>query len=123
MPGAKGAWLARGRVSTGLQAEATCIVDGLGGLDTAIALAKKRAGIAADADVDVVNYPARKTLFEMLAERFSGANSQADMSLELRMAAALFGSGDRQTLGMLTAPMRPFNRGEPLALMPFHSAR
>jgi hypothetical protein len=32
--------------------------------------------------------------------------------------AALFGSDDRMALGLLTAPMRLFRKGEPLALMP-----
>jgi hypothetical protein len=34
------------------------------------------------------------------------------------MMAALFGADDRLALGLLTAPMRLFKRGEPLALMP-----
>jgi protease-4 len=47
--------LARGRVWTGQQARANGLVDALGGLDQAIALAKKGAGIAADTEVEVVN--------------------------------------------------------------------
>jgi protease-4 len=110
--------LARGRVWTGQQARANGLVDALGGLDQAIALAKKGAGIAADTEVEVVNYPPRKTLFDLLAERLSGSNSERDLPVDLRMMAALFGADDRLALGLLTAPMRLFKRGEPLALMP-----
>jgi len=34
------------------------------------------------------------------------------------MLAALLDAGDRRALGLLTAPMRIFRKGEPLALMP-----
>lgn len=110
--------LARGRVWTGQQARAVGLVDALGGLDSAIALAKQRAGIAADTEVEVVNYPPRKTLFNLLAERLSGSGSQRDMLIDLRMVTGMFGADERHALGLLTAPMRLFRRGEPLALMP-----
>jgi len=118
MPAARVDELGRGRVWTGLQAKANGLVDELGGLDAAVALAKKRAGIAAGTEVELVSYPERKTLFELLAQRLAGANDQAGMSLDLRIVAGLLGAGDRHTLGMLTAPMRLFSRGEPLALLP-----
>jgi protease-4 len=118
MPVARVEELARGRVWTGQQAKANGLVDALGGLDQAIALAKKRAGISAGTEVEVVNYPPRKTLFELIAQRLAGSNSQRDMPVDLEMVAALVGAGDRETLGLLTAPMRLFRRGEPLALMP-----
>jgi protease-4 len=118
MPVARVEELARGRVWTGQQAKANGLVDALGGLDQAIALAKKRAGISPGTEVEVVNYPPRKTLFELIAQRLAGSNSQRDMPVDLEMVAALVGAGDRETLGLLTAPMRLFRRGEPLALMP-----
>jgi len=123
MPVARVDELGRGRVWTGLQAKANGLVDALGGLDEAIAIAKKSAGIAPDTEVEVVSYPARKSLFELLAERVSGSNTQADMSLDLRIVASLLGAGDRHALGMLTAPMRLYSRGEPLALLPFTYTR
>jgi protease-4 len=115
--------LARGRVWTGLQAKSNGLVDALGGLDEAVALAKKRAGIAPETEVELVNYPPRKTLFELLAEQISGSGSQRDMDAEMQMISGLFGGGDAHALGMLTAPMRLFHRGEPLALMPFTFVR
>ena len=68
--------------------------------------------------MEVVNYPPRKTLLELLAKQISGSGGPDDLQMDLRIAAALFGASDRYALGMLTAPMRLFNRGEPLALMP-----
>ena len=123
MPAARVDELGRGRVWSGLQAKANGLVDELGGLDAAVALAKKRAGIAAGTEVELVSYPERKTLFELLAQRLAGANDQAGMSLDLRIVAGLLGAGDRHALGMLTAPMRLFSRGEPLALLPFTYTR
>jgi protease IV len=117
MPASRVEELARGRVWTGQQAKGNGLVDALGGLDQAIALAKKRAGIAADAEVELVNYPARKTLFELLAERLSGATVVRANS-RLEMMAALVGADDRYAIGLLTAPMRLFHPGEPLALLP-----
>jgi protease-4 len=117
MPVARVEELARGRVWTGLQAKANGLVDALGGLDEAIALAKKRAGISAETEVEVVNYPPRKSLFELLAQQISGSG-QRDMQIDLGIVAGLLGDGDRHALGLLTAPMRLFRRGEPLALMP-----
>jgi protease-4 len=49
--------LAQGRVWTGAQARERGLVDALGGLDRAIALAKERAGIAADTEVDGRDLP------------------------------------------------------------------
>jgi protease-4 len=52
--------LAYGRVYTGLQAKGNGLVDEVGGLDRAIALAKELAEIPADAGVTVVHYPKKK---------------------------------------------------------------
>lgn len=56
--------VARGRVWTGEQALALGLVDQLGGLQTAIALAKREAGLAPEASVII--YPHPKTLLETL---------------------------------------------------------
>ena len=103
--------IARGRVWTGRQAKANGLVDELGGLTRAIALAKERAGLDPAADVSLVVYPPRRSLFEALTDPFGGASSR------LSVAAAL-GADERRALGLLTAPLRLFRRGEPLAVMP-----
>jgi protease IV len=109
--------LAQGRVWTGAQARERGLVDALGGLDRAIALAKERAGIAADAEVDVVTYPARKTLAELLIEQLSGSGSQGQIDALISLASGLR-TAERRAVGLLIAPARLFRPGEPLALMP-----
>ncbi len=103
--------IARGRVWTGRQAKANGLVDELGGLTRAIALAKERAGLDPAADVSIVVYPPRRSLFDALTQPFDGTSSR------LAMRAALTAE-ERQALGLLTAPLRLFRRGEPLAIMP-----
>ncbi|MFH1754254.1 MAG: signal peptide peptidase SppA [Candidatus Latescibacterota bacterium] len=51
--------LAHGRVWSGRQAKANGLIDEVGGLDTAIELAKEMAGIPADEKVTVLHYPER----------------------------------------------------------------
>jgi protease-4 len=64
--------LGRGRVWTGTQALARGLVDQLGGLDTALRLAKEEAGIPAETSVQLMFYPKGKRLLEMLLERVRG---------------------------------------------------
>ena len=109
--------IAQGRVWTGSQARANGLVDALGGLDRAIALAKETAGISPDTDVELVTYPARKSLAELLIEQLSGSGNDRNLESVLSMVAGLR-TAERRALGMLTAPARLFNPGEPLALMP-----
>src|SRR4029077_3710419 len=65
--------LAQGRVWTGRQAKQNGLVDQLGGLNAAIAIAKQRARIGADTEVEGVVYPPRKSFYEILSDQFSGA--------------------------------------------------
>jgi protease-4 len=103
--------IAQGRVWTGRQARERGLVDALGGLDRAIALAKERAKIPATQGVEIVVYPPRRSLYELLTDSFSGSGRQAGLS-------ALVGQGERRAIAVLSAPLRVFRRGEPLALMP-----
>ena len=109
--------LARGRVWTGAQARERGLVDALGGLDRAIALAKERAGISPETDVEIVSYPARRSLAELLIEELSGSGNDRQIEAVLSIVAGLR-TAERRALGVLTAPGRLFNPGEPLALMP-----
>src|SRR5262249_44416842 len=56
----------QGRVWTGRQAKEIGLVDELGGLDRAVALAKQRAKIAQDADVELVIYPPKKSFLDVV---------------------------------------------------------
>lgn len=103
--------VAQGRVWTGRQAKDAGLVDTLGGLDRAIALAKERAKIPASQQVDLVVYPPRRSLFQVLSESFAGGEGAGLLTL-LRPQ-------ERRAVGVATAPALIFRRGEPLALMPF----
>ena len=58
--------LALGRVWTGRQAKANGLVDELGGLDTAIEIAKDLGKIPEDQKVTVVHYPKKKGFLQMI---------------------------------------------------------
>jgi protease-4 len=108
--------IAQGRVWTGRQARELGLVDQLGGLDDAVAVAKQRARIPADEEVELVVYPPRRGFYEALANQFGGGATSGVLS-------AIFGGSDARVLARLTAPVRMFKRGEPLALMPFTFVR
>ena len=94
--------VAEGRAWLGSQAKANRLVDELGGLDTAVELAKKRARIPAGEEVSVVIYPGRRSLLDVLTRR-----SQEDM-LEERVAA-VFGK----------VPFHAWMKGGLLRIMPW----
>jgi protease-4 len=108
--------IAQGRVWTGAQAKERGLVDALGGLDTAVSIAKQRAHIPADEEVDLVVYSPRRSFYEALSEL--GRSSSSYTSWGVLMNAA-----QRQAVATLTMPVRAFRRGEPLALMPFTFVR
>jgi protease IV len=66
--------VAQGRVWLGSQAKARGLVDTIGGLDTAIEMAKKKAKIPAAENVTVISYPPRRSILDLLVRR-----SQEDM--------------------------------------------
>jgi protease-4 len=106
--------VAQGRVWTGQQARERGLVDALGGLDTAISIAKERAKIPKDEDVDLVVFSGRRTLYEALSEQLGGGAS---------LLGAFGSRSDARAIGALTAPIRLFKRGEPLTLLPFAFVR
>jgi protease-4 len=61
--------LAQGRVWTGAEAHRNGLVDHLGGLDTAVSVAKQKAGIDKKQEVSLVMIPEPKGLLEALLER------------------------------------------------------
>jgi protease IV len=103
--------IAQGRVWTGKQAKEIGLVDELGGLDRALAIAKERAKISADAEVELVVFPPKKSLLEVVADPLGRTGQGAGI-------AALIGADNARALNAVTAPLRLFRRGEPLALMP-----
>jgi protease-4 len=63
----------RGRVWTGAQAKERGLVDALGGLREAVLEAKAAAGLAPDADVVLVPYPAPKPVLQQVRDALQGA--------------------------------------------------
>jgi protease IV len=106
--------IAQGRVWTGKQAKQNGLVDALGGLDAAVAIAKQRAKLAADADVELVVFPPRKSFYELLTQQLGGSSETA-MSAWL---STNLSKGELQALRIMRGPLTMFRRGEPLALMP-----
>ena len=65
-----------------------------------------------DAEVELVVYPPKKSLYESLADPFGTHRPRG------RSSARCSASATRRALQALTAPLRVFRRGEPLAIMP-----
>lgn len=64
--------IAKGRVWSGEEAKSLGLVDELGGLDRAIAVAKQLAHIPAAESVQIEEFPKPKTLFQQIMERTQG---------------------------------------------------
>ena len=104
--------VAQGRVWTGRQARDHGLIDELGGMDAAVAAAKRLAGIEAGAEVTLVQYPRPRTFFETLSEGLvirAGAGILRALLPDSRLATGVEAA---------TAPLRLFRPGEPLALLP-----
>ncbi len=101
----------QGRVWTGLQAKQIGLVDELGGLDRALSIAKQRARIPQDQDVELVVYPPKKSFYDIFKSPFGTSDRAATL-------AAMLGLSNPRVLQQLVAPLQIFRRGEPLALMP-----
>jgi protease-4 len=93
--------IAQGRVWLGDQAKANGLVDELGGIDRAIELVKRKAGIPVTDKVGLVIYPARRSILDYLWRTDQDAGADAILS----------------RLGL--APLRPWLRGGMLRMMPF----
>jgi len=103
--------VAQGRVWTGRQAKQIGLVDELGGLERALAIAKQHAKLAPDSEVELVVYPPKQSIYEVLANPFGASDGSA-------MLGAMLGFRDPRTIQTLTAPLRVFRRNEPLTIMP-----
>jgi len=104
--------IAQGRVWTGQQAKELGLVDELGGLDRALTLAKERAKIAQGTEVELVVFPPKKSLLEVVSDPFGRSDSGGGL------VGALLGLRNARAIDAVTAPLRLFRRGEPLAIMP-----
>ncbi|MBQ7157143.1 MAG: signal peptide peptidase SppA [Bacteroidaceae bacterium] len=71
--------IAEGRVWTGAHAKKLGLVDQLGGLDDAIAVAKKKAKVE---KCTIVNYPNQDTFFEQFMKEATNSDSYADAKMQ-----------------------------------------
>ena len=111
--------IAQGRVWTGRQAKQNGLVDELGGLDRAVAMAKQRAKIAGRQRRRAGRLPAAQKFLRAAVgavQRIRRSMQSAAMSAWL---SANLSSGELEALRMMRGPFAMFRRGEPLALMPF----
>ena len=117
--------VAQGRVWTGEQADDIGLVDAIGSLRTAVAIATEKAGI--DADARLLLYPRQPTFWEDLLSGNKGplGSLQAAGGLD----RVLFG-GNAEDLGPLGAQIRAaeamlrsaplLSSGQPVLLAPYH---
>lgn len=64
--------VARGRIWSGTDAKRVGLIDEVGGMDVALRLAREAAGIAADAPIELKQFPRPKTPLEALMASFGG---------------------------------------------------
>jgi protease-4 len=101
----------QGRVWTGRQAQQLQLVDELGGLDTAIQIAKQRAKLDMTKDVQLVVYPPKRSVYDLLADPLGFAT-------KTRLDLALLRRPEARVLERVSSIVQLFRRGEPLTLMP-----
>ena len=111
--------IAQGRVWTGAQAKQIGLVDELGGLYKAIDLAKQRARIPADEEVELVVYPPHRSFYEVLAEELSSPAGKLKAAYTSDALLELLGPRERRALAAVLAPSRLFRSGQVLAHMPY----
>jgi len=98
--------IAQGRVWMGAQARQNGLVDELGGLNRAIAMVRQRAHLSATGETNLVIYPPRRTLFEVLTS--SSNDALADAMVERKVREVL-----------PTLPSRTLLEGGILRMMPY----
>jgi protease-4 len=102
--------VAQGRVWLGDQAKANGLVDELGGIDRALELVKKKAGIPASSNVNLVLYPGKRSVFDVLFRPSAEAEAEAMLSRAGMEAVRAAWHDDR---------LRVWMRGGMLRMMPF----
>jgi protease-4 len=104
--------VAQGRVWTGHQARELGLVDELGGLDLAIQRAGERAKLDPAKGVNLVIYPAKRSLYDLLSRQL-GSSSSTSAGLDL-----IFRRPEVRAVQSAVSVMQLFRRGEPLAILP-----
>jgi len=103
--------VAQGRPWLGTQAKTRGLVDAIGGLQTAMEIARELAHIAKDEEISVVVYPKQLGLFEFIEKMFGG---QAGVTQLLPLNAA-----EVQLIRQATVFFPLMRREKALMLMPY----
>jgi protease-4 len=111
--------IAQGRVWTGEQARQLGLVDELGGLYKAIDIAKQRARIPAEEEVNLVVYPPRRSFFELISDELGSPVGRLKAQYTSDALMQLLGPRERRALAAVLAPSRLFRSGQVLAHMPY----
>lgn len=74
--------IGKGRVWTGAQAQELGLVDELGGIDTAVSVAKQLANIPKNQSVHLLRFPVEKSFFQQLLERERDQQIRQTQSLD-----------------------------------------
>ena len=99
--------VAQGRAWLGSQAKGNGLVDEIGGLDRAIEMVKKKANIATGEAINLVTYPPRRSIIDLLMQKQS---QDPEVEVEVRLA---------KYLGVKMPGIRPWLRGGMLDVLPF----
>jgi protease-4 len=78
--------LAQGRVWMGAQAKQNGLIDELGGINVAVEIVRKKAGLSAGGETNLVMYPARRSLLEMLSSVTPEGLEEAAAERKIRAA-------------------------------------
>jgi len=111
--------VAQGRVWTGAQAKQLGLIDELGGLYKAIDLAKQRARIPAEDEVELVVYPPRRSFYEVLADELTAPVGRMRAAYTADALLEILGPRERRALAAVLAPSRLFRSGQVLTHMPY----
>ena len=109
--------VAQGRVWTGRQALEHGLVDTLGGLTEAVALAKVRAGVAEDDEVELEMYPKSRGFYDLLSGQLGPFGESRVTAAEAMLS--VLSPRERQVVAAVLVPSRLFRTGEPLAHLPY----
>jgi protease-4 len=110
--------LAKGRVWTGADAKARGLVDTLGGLYTAINIAKRRIGLDEGTRVVIKHYPESKEPFERLLERFIKDDDDESSSVQSTQSVD---ADEPSILQMVRAALERRERQKSLSSLPLWS--
>ncbi|ANM29114.1 hypothetical protein ABI59_05120 [Acidobacteria bacterium Mor1] len=87
--------VAKGRIWSGEDALEIGLVDELGGIDTALRLAREAIGLEPDADIRVRVFPAEKTPLELLFDRPESSDARASVVRSIRRMQSLAREAER----------------------------